>query len=94
MSEVELRKVKATFGQHAFADKRQPTAYEVYLGGRSVGTVRSRSQESWEKSGRIRTRMRGFSRHWQATTSEGAVVGRLYYTRQAAIDALTEEHRD
>ena len=41
-------------------------AYDVYVDDTKVGTVESKRTESWRKSGRIRTSMRGRPKTWDA----------------------------
>lgn len=91
---VSLRKVEARSYQHAVNDKRAPTRYEVSVDGVPVGEVWSRSTESWETTGRIRTRMAGFSRYWTAQSLPGVPLFASRYngTRAAAVARLVAHH--
>lgn len=57
--------------EKASVDRLGDATYLVWVDGRIVGHVYRRSEESWRKSGRLRTSMRGYARYWRA-----AVKGR------------------
>lgn len=80
------------YEQRAVSDRKTPTRYEVFADGVKIGEVGSYSEESWDKSpnGRIRTRMRGYARSWKAWGLDHRPVGYHHWTRQQAIEALTE----
>jgi hypothetical protein len=91
--DVQLTKVEARSYQHALGDKKNPTRYEVRLDGELIGTVESRSVESWRKSGRIRTGFIGFARHWRAELNispigRDRVATDTAYRRSDAVDRL------
>jgi hypothetical protein len=97
---IVLRQVPAQPGQNVSSDRRTPTRYEVRADGVKIGTVYSKSKESWDttSNGRIRTRMRGYSRTWGAVApaSDGRSpvrLGEWYYSRKRAVDALVEHAR-
>lgn len=87
---VSLVRVESLSYQHAVSDKRRPTRYEVYVNGVKIGEVYSHSDESWDVHGRIRTRMRGYSRSWRARVDGRDVVRYGAYTRQRAVEKLVE----
>ena len=90
-------------GAHAVSDKRPATAYDVTVDGTHIGTVFSRSEQNWNKVGRIRTSMNGHSRYWAATAAfdptfanypGDRTVTRIAYTRQNATDDLVAAWTD
>jgi hypothetical protein len=86
---LELKKVQPDMWQHSTYDKRQATRYAVYLGGRKLGEVYSRSEESWAKTGRIRTSFLGYSRSWGAIAEgERRPATNYAYSRAIALEEL------
>jgi hypothetical protein len=85
--DVTFEAIEAPSYNHAVNDKRKPTAYRVLHNGVEIGKVYSRSEESWGKSGRIRTIMRGYSRTWKAVLPNGE-SNKLHYTRESAVEWL------
>ncbi len=91
MSKVTLRRIEAQeWNQRAVSDTRTPTRYEVLVDDVKVGEVFTRSSESWDRSrnGKIRTRFRGYSRVWRATSLDGTLVASFSDTRQHAVSKL------
>lgn len=80
------------YEQRPATDRKTPTRYEVFADGEKIGEVGTHSAESWDLSpnGRIRTRMRGYTRTWKAWGLDHRPVGFKHWTRQKAIDALAE----
>jgi hypothetical protein len=64
------------------------TAYEVRLDGKKVGTVVSRREESWRKSGRVRTSLRGRPRLWGYGIGDKVATNFFYYRRDDAMRRL------
>lgn len=63
---ITFQRIEAHSWQHAVSDKKhKPTRYEVLRDGVKIGEVSSHSEESWQTSGRIRTRFLGYSRDWR-----------------------------
>lgn len=96
---IHLEQIDAHGVGHAYSDKKEPTRYAVYVGKTKIGEVASHSEESWASSGRIRYRMRGYSRCWFGTlTGEVHLSWRRAdssgSTRQIAVDALVEKWRE
>lgn len=85
-----FRQIEAQPWRMAVSDKRKATAYEVSVDGVVIGTVHSRSVESWDKnkSGKVRTRFRGYSRTWVAIDTKGFDVTRWMWTRRGAAESL------
>lgn len=88
--EVELSEHQPYTGR--YGDLR---AYDVYLDGVKVGRVESSRNESWGKSGRIRTSYRGSPKTWNGQTVNR--VGRWMRgmpTRAEAVSAVVTEHQE
>ncbi len=88
---ADLRRIPAQeWKQRAASDPRPPTRYEVLVDGAKVGEVYSYSRESWDRSrsGKIRTRFRGYSRMWRATSLDGTLVASFSDTRRDAVRKL------
>lgn len=91
MSQVTLRKIAPQkWRQRPVSDERTPTRYEVLVDGTKIGEVYSYSSESWDtnRSGKIRTRFRGYSRMWRAAALDGTLVSSFSDTRQHAVKKL------
>lgn len=94
---VTFTKTDLPLGAMAVSDKKTGTAYTVTVDGTDIGIVHSRSEENWNKSGRIRTSMQGHARYWAAVAAFDPVHGRwpgdrtisrIERTRQDASDTL------
>lgn len=88
---IRLEKIEAKpYEQRAVSDRKAPTRYAVYDDAVKLGEVGSYSQESWDTTpnGRIRTRMRGYTRTWKVWDASGRVVYRYSSTRERAVAEL------
>lgn len=87
---MKFEKIEARGYNHDASDPREPTAYKVISSedGQELGTVHSCSSESWRKVGRIRTRLLGYARWWEAKDLDGKRVGYHWWTRHDAAKAL------
>lgn len=90
---MTFREIPARTWAHAHRDPHAGHAYEVLVDGEVVGTVRSGSEESWRKHGRILTGFNGFARFWTAQRLDSPMedVGYRFNTRRDAAEALVRD---
>lgn len=88
MGEFMYKRIDAPSYNHSVSDRKKPTGYDVFLDGKLIGQVFSRSTESWQMGhgGRIRVRFLGQSRSWDAEV--GGKTDRYNYGRERAAEAL------
>jgi hypothetical protein len=99
---VSLNKLEPLSYDTARGDHQKGARYNVLIDGVVIGQVSKHSEESWLKSGRIKTTMIGYSRWWEADL-EARVndvvipwsqrrVGHQFQTREDAIAAIVEAY--
>jgi hypothetical protein len=66
-AELRFVKIQGEHYGHAYSDKKPATRFGVYVDNTKIGEINSYSSESWATSGRIRTRMLGYTRGWFGT---------------------------
>lgn len=81
---------------HAYGDNKRARRYEVFVDGdRKLGHVYTTSTEVWDTLGRVRVRLRGYSRAWRVECPAHLSVSRPgagWPTRLKATVQLLEHY--
>jgi hypothetical protein len=79
--------------EYGGGDDARRYSVTLRVNGEEIGTVESYRSNSWREHHGIRTSIRGRPKRWSGTLPAARSVGRHYWTRRAALEALVEAER-